>query len=83
MQSYISSHLSHYIKNYPKELGEVPIQNLYNIFNNGQNDLQSHDDLFSFIINQVKQTNDDKYYILIHRFLHDFSCHFARLGKRR
>ncbi|KAK8898385.1 hypothetical protein M9Y10_000670 [Tritrichomonas musculus] len=65
IESYISSHLSHYIKNYKKELQEVPIQNLNNIFNNYKNDLQNHDDAFSFIIDLVKQKNNDEYYILI------------------
>lgn len=46
-------------------MGKFPIHNLYNIFNNCKNNLQNHDDAFSFIGNLVKQTNNDKYYILI------------------
>ena len=43
IESYISSHLSHYIKKFEKELQEVPIQNLFNIFNNHNNDLHNHE----------------------------------------
>ena len=60
-EKYISHNLEYYIDNYPKELRNVPITSLYNIFNYSDRNLQNEQKAYNFITN----SNNINFFILL------------------
>lgn len=57
-ETYIARNLDSYLKNYMDEMMKLPVNNLYNIFNNQQRKLNDHELAYQFI-KKVSEKNAD------------------------
>lgn len=63
LEIYIAKNLDYCLKNYEKDMMKIPINNLYNIFNNSQRKLDDHELAYQFIKEASKLKSD--FYILL------------------
>ena len=64
-ERYIAQNLDFYILNYPQNLYNLPINSLYNIFNDKQRTLINHDNAYHFITKCPNETLQMKLYVLL------------------
>ena len=58
-ENHISKNLDLFIENYKDDMYDIPIQSLYNIFNDKDRVLENHDSAYNFIIEGASETERD------------------------